>query len=671
MNKQPRFITTYAEYQFDPDVDDYVLVQREGYWYDGDVAEAGKKDSPQPPPAPDPFRVAAAEAQFNRINQFTPFGNLTFSLPGQEPTAASQLQFVQGALSPQAQSLLGPSASGARKGDALQPPPPGPGQPVGASGSANVGNFIGDFAGPRGGRRGGDLTSGFPNLGGSAASASSTLTLPEDVQALQNLRLTSDINLLADALGRQGSLNPNPIDLSQFQDIQSDLDFSVLPDVNLTAGENLPGIPNLNLQNALGTSGLPALPAPDVAAPDLQTQLGAPGPALTAPELQTRLQAQNLPSLNLPNLRQSIDGLDTEGLPGLPQDAGRFRDDVTNAVFERMQGLLNPEFERQERNLRQRLATQGLPTRSEAGFGELERFERTRNEALTNAALDAVIRGGAEASRSLSDQLALRGTGFGERQAQFGAGLQEGQFGNQAALQEFAAQQGARGQLFDEALTSGQFGNQAQLAALQARQGIRGQLFDEGLAQGQFGNQARLQQKQALLQALQARQGVRGQLFDESLAGGQFANQAALQEFGAGFDRRNAAIEDVLRGNDVQTQQFALGQQQLQNQLTQLNLANAARSQALNEQLGIRGNQFNELASLLGLQQVQPTQLQNFFAPGQVDVTGAFGLAQNARLANFQAQQQRNAAGLGGLFSLGSSLLMGPIGGGIADKLFP
>ena len=33
--------------------------------------------------SPDPFTVAQADATFNRINQFTPFGNLTFSNDGQ------------------------------------------------------------------------------------------------------------------------------------------------------------------------------------------------------------------------------------------------------------------------------------------------------------------------------------------------------------------------------------------------------------------------------------------------------------------------------------------------------------------------------------------------------------------------------------------------------------
>ena len=41
----------------------------------------GSKSSSDPPPPPDPVRTIEAQARFNRINQVTPFGNLTFSTP--------------------------------------------------------------------------------------------------------------------------------------------------------------------------------------------------------------------------------------------------------------------------------------------------------------------------------------------------------------------------------------------------------------------------------------------------------------------------------------------------------------------------------------------------------------------------------------------------------------
>jgi hypothetical protein len=84
-----------------------------------------------------------------------------------------------------------------------------------------------------------------------------------------------------------------------------------------------------------------------------------------------------------------------------------------------------------------------------------------------------------------------------------------------------------------------------------------------------------------------------------------------------------------------------------------------ARGQGLQEAVGIRGNAFNELAALMGLQQVQAPQLNSFYGPGQVDYLGAAGLSANQAMQQYQMDMQRSNAGLGGLFSLGSSLLYG------------
>ena len=122
-----------------------------------------------------------------------------------------------------------------------------------------------------------------------------------------------------------------------------------------------------------------------------------------------------------------------------------------------------------------------------------------------------------------------------------------------------------------------------------------------------------------------------------------------LGAFGA-----NQSARGQLSGEQFQQTGFnnQVGQQNLGNQ-------NAGRMQALSEALGIEGNQFNQLASLLGLQQVQQPGLQDFFAPGQVNTLGGFGLAQNQANANFQAELQQQQGALGGLFGLGSAALTG------------
>lgn len=59
----------------------------------------GAKRQPKPPPAPDPRQIAQTEAEFNRLDQYTPFGSLTFSGPNRNQANLS--------LSPELQQLFG------------------------------------------------------------------------------------------------------------------------------------------------------------------------------------------------------------------------------------------------------------------------------------------------------------------------------------------------------------------------------------------------------------------------------------------------------------------------------------------------------------------------------------------------------------------------------------
>lgn len=132
----------------------------------------------------------------------------------------------------------------------------------------------------------------------------------------------------------------------------------------------------------------------------------------------------------------------------------------------------------------------------------------------------------------------------------------------------------------------------------------------------------------------------------------ELLNQLALGSVGAGRAEQSRLFNQALQSRGAQTG----------DQLTQLGLTNQARATGFTEQSAVRGNQFNELAALLGLQQVQPPGINQFVPPGQVDILGSQQLAQNAQLANQRAALQDNAfsnqQGLGlmsGLFGLGSA----------------
>ena len=90
---------------------------------------------------------------------------------------------------------------------------------------------------------------------------------------------------------------------------------------------------------------------------------------------------------------------------------GTDRADVEKASFDRIANLINPQFDRREAQLRQRLANQGLPQTSRAFGAEMGRFEDTYGQALEQAALAATLAGGAEESRIVATIMSMLGLG--------------------------------------------------------------------------------------------------------------------------------------------------------------------------------------------------------------------------------------------------------------------
>ena len=89
------------------------------------------------------------------------------------------------------------------------------------------------------------------------------------------------------------------------------------------------------------------------------------------------------------------------------------------------------------------------------------------------------------------------------------------------------------------------------------------------------------------------------------------------------------------------------------DQLLSNQVAQQQRSREIAERNASRGQNFNELAALLGGPQVQQP---SFFAPGSIDTTGAYAAQQAAQQNAYnQAQNNRNAD-MGGLFGLAGNL---------------
>ena len=136
----------------------------------------------------------------------------------------------------------------------------------------------------------------------------------------------------------------------------------------------------------------------------------------------------------------------------------------------------------------------------------------------------------------------------------------------------------------------------------------------------------------------QARQN-RAMEFGERAASGEFglaANQASF-----GQNASNVQLQNAAR------------QQQIADQLLSNQVAQQQRQREIAERNALRGQNFNELAALLGGPQVQQA---SFFAPGSVDTQGAFAAQQAAQQNAFNQAMNQRSANMGGLFGLAGNL---------------
>lgn len=133
--------------------------------------------------------------------------------------------------------------------------------------------------------------------------------------------------------------------------------------------------------------------------------------------------------------------------------------------------------------------------------------------------------------------------------------------------------------------------------------------------------------------------GIRAQQFGERAAAGEFG----LASQGQGFSQAaaNTALANAAR------------QDTIANQLLSNQIANQQRSREIAERNALRGQNFNELAALLGGPQIQQP---SFFAPGTIDTQGAFAMQQAAQQNAYNQAMANRQANLGGLFSLAGNL---------------
>ena len=278
--------------------------------------------------------------------------------------------------------------------------------------------------------------------------ASQRLGLPTDTSIApgQGTNVVGDI--VQQGMGRGGQVVGQPgMNLTS-------LDGTQRPDVGINPPPMMSD-PTNPFTGPVTTSDLPAFSFQDATnLPEFQSQLPGAG------NVQT--------SLNVP-----------DNLPQLPTDFADTRRQVTQSVFDRQLGLLQPEFTRQRDQLEQNLADRGLPIGGEAYNQAVDRLERQQGEQQQRLAQQADVAGGQEASRLFNMASSARGQLFREAAAQgeFGLAGQQQQFGQQAA--NVAQQNAARQQQLADQLRANELQNQQRQAMLNERIGLRGQGFNE------------------------------------------------------------------------------------------------------------------------------------------------------------------------------------------------
>jgi hypothetical protein len=161
----------------------------------------------------------------------------------------------------------------------------------------------------------------------------------------------------------------------------------------------------------------------------------------------------------------------------------------------------------------------------------------------------------------------------------------------------------------------------------------------QGEQLGRLAQQATLAAGQESDRLVNQARNIRAQQFGERAASGEFG----LAAQGQGFSQ--AAANTQLAN--------AARQQQVADQLLSNQIANQARQRQIAERTALRGQNFNELAALLGGPQIQQA---SFFAPGTIDTQGAFAAQAAAQQNAFNQAMQNRSANLGGLFGLAGNL---------------
>jgi len=307
---------------------------------------------------------------------------------------------------------------------------------------------------------------------------------------------------------------------------------------------------------------------------------------------------------------------------------------------------------------------------AERGPGDTAAYTNPYEQAVVDASLSDIERARREASAATRSQAAAAGA-FGGSRSGVAESLTNRDFARQAALTAAQLRQGGYDRATslteadkNRALEAARANQTASLGAAQSSLGAQTQA---GIAGGQLG----LSNAELVQRGLLANQStdLQAQLANQSagLNAGQF-NAGQLQQSGQ-FNASNNALGALNAGQlrlGAAGQLGQLGQAQQGQAATGAGLLNqiGGQQQALN-QAGADFN-FDEFVRKNNLSRENVDLLSRLLAQGQ------YGSTTNSTTSTAESKPNPNRGSfLGTLGGIGGTLLGGPIGGAIANRLFP
>ncbi len=443
---------------------------------------------------------------------------------------------------------------------------------------------------------------------------------------------------------QKSSPTSSPGLIGQIYDATKDpIDFSSMPEVTAT---NFGGLPSVNVGNfeRLNIANLPGVDNSrtsyvrdrgDLAGRiegmigERQGQLGQLGQQFNNLEGRyTNLEAMlgdrqdEFGGLQraLAGYRDDVGGIQDKYHLSGPGSFGDERKSIENAVYERAMNLRRADDERQEADVRNRLWQQGLAPGSEAYNEELNRLSQSRDRAMNDLSLGAVMAGAQEHERLANLLARNRAQEVGEAGGIFDrTGQTFDRGGNlfNEGLNTF----GAGNNLFNAATGLFNSGGQVFGDALGGVNSIEGfNRANEAERGAEFGRDM----------------GYRGQIFGERQAENQVANQIQ---------------------RDRHAQQMAIRQQRAAEEAQRFAQEQSLRQSAIQESILGRTQPVSDLANILGTTAPGGVPVMPSYTAPQYSAPDIMGMTGSNYAARANAASARTGGMFGALGSIGGALL--------------